>query len=248
MRRRCAARASRARVTSFSRSSRSRRATSHSSGLTTGGVGVLIWTSLAAPYPPDVARSHRITAAPWPNAASTDSSGCSGSTRSSRPPTATSARRSTTRSASSPSFALGPHAGRLHHHRRDLLPDGRHLRRGDGDVPRGRRLLVVRPPRVQRVLVLLRRLGPDAQLRHHDRDLGVLRAALHRRAVLGARCATARATSSSASSSSSCWRRSTSSASRSRRGLNIALAVTDFATQLLLVLVGALPRVLARTR
>ena len=43
----------------------------------------------------------------------------------------------------------------------------------------------LRPPRVQRVLVLLRRLGPDAQLRHHDRHLGVLRAALPRRRVLG---------------------------------------------------------------
>ena len=49
---------------------------------------------------------------------------------------------------------------------------------------------IVRPPRLQRVLVLLRRVGPDAQLRHHDRHLGVLRAALPRRAVLGRRCAT----------------------------------------------------------
>ena len=39
---------------------------------------------------------------------------------------------------------------------------------------------------VQRVLVVLRRLGADAHLHLHDRDLGVLRAALHRRAVLGA--------------------------------------------------------------
>ena len=31
--------------------------------------------------------------------------------------------------------------------------DGRHLRRGDGDVPGGRRLVELRPPRVQRVLV-----------------------------------------------------------------------------------------------
>ena len=38
------------------------------------------------------------------------------------------------------SYALGPDAGRLHHHRRLLLLHGRHLRRGDGDVPGGRRL------------------------------------------------------------------------------------------------------------
>ena len=41
----------------------------------------------------------------------------------------------------------------------------------------------LRPPRLQRVLVLLRRLGADAQLHDHDRHLGVLRAALPRRAV-----------------------------------------------------------------
>ena len=81
------------------------------------------------------------------------------------------------------SFALGPHAGGVRHHRRHLLPDGRHLRRGDGDVPRGRRLVVLRAPRLQRVLVVLRRLGADAQLHDHDRHLGVLRAALPRRAV-----------------------------------------------------------------
>ena len=39
------------------------------------------------------------------------------------------------------SLRARPHAGRLHHHRRHLLPDRRHLRRGDGDVPRGRRLV-----------------------------------------------------------------------------------------------------------
>ena len=73
-----------------------------------------------------------------------------------------------------------PDAGRLHHHRLHLLPDGRHLRRGDGDVPGGRRLVVVRAARLQRVRVLLRRLGADAQLHDHDRHLGVLRAALLR--------------------------------------------------------------------
>ena len=48
----------------------------------------------------------------------------------------------------------------------------------------------LRPPRVQRVLVVLRRLGADAQLHDHGRDLGVLRAALHRRRCSGTRCAT----------------------------------------------------------
>ena len=75
----------------------------------------------------------------------------------------------------------------------DLLPDGRHVRRGDGDVPGGGRLELVRPARLQRVLVVLRRVGPDAQLRHHDRHLGVLRAALlRRRRSASTRCATAR--------------------------------------------------------
>ena len=83
------------------------------------------------------------------------------------------------------SLRARPDAGRLHHHRRHLLPDRRHLRRGDGDVPGGGRLVELRAPRVQRVLVVLRRLGADAQLRDHDRHLGVLRAALPRRRCSG---------------------------------------------------------------
>ena len=79
----------------------------------------------------------------------------------------------------------GPDARRLHHHGLLLLLHRRVLRRGDGDVPRGGRLLQLRPPRVQRVLVVRRRLGGDAHLHGHDRHLGVLRAALHRRALLG---------------------------------------------------------------
>ena len=54
--------------------------------------------------------------------------------------------------------------------------------------PRGGRLVELRAPRLQRAVVVLRGLGADAQLHDHDRDLGVLRAALPRRAVLaGAR-------------------------------------------------------------
>ena len=60
----------------------------------------------------------------------------------------------------------------------------------------------LRAARLQRVLVLLRRLGPDAQLHHHGRDLGVLRAALPGR-LLGAAAAQSPATSSAASSWSS---------------------------------------------
>ena len=77
-------------------------------------------------------------------------------------------------------------AARLRHHRHLLLLHGGDLRRGDRDVPRGRRVVELRAPRLQRVRLVLRGLGTDAQLRHHGRDLGVLRAALPRRPVLGA--------------------------------------------------------------
>ena len=73
------------------------------------------------------------------------------------------------------------HPDRLHHHGVLLLLHGGHVRRGDRDVPRGGRLLVVRPARVQRVLVVLRGVGGDAHLHGDDRHLGVLRPALHRR-------------------------------------------------------------------
>ncbi len=72
-------------------------------------------------------------------------------------------------------------AGRLRDRRPDLHGDRRHLRRGDGDVPRGRRLIELRAPRLQRAGQLHRGLGADAQLHHHRRHLGVLRAALPRR-------------------------------------------------------------------
>ena len=44
--------------------------------------------------------------------------------------------------------------------------------------PGGRRLVELRAPRVQRARLVRGRLGADAQLHHHDRHLGVLRAAL----------------------------------------------------------------------
>ena len=110
------------------------------------------------------------------------------------------------------------HAGRLPDHGRDLLPDRRDLRRGDRDVPRGGRLLVLRAPRLQRAVVVLRRLGADAQLHDHDRHLGVLRAALPRRAVLaGARARPGRHHLRDRRRRR-CCRSSTSSASGRRRG------------------------------
>ncbi|CAA9497008.1 MAG: amino acid permease-associated region, partial [uncultured Solirubrobacteraceae bacterium] len=77
----------------------------------------------------------------------------------------------------------GPDARRLRHHGPVLLLHRGHLRRGDGHVPRGGRRVQLRPAGVQRVLVLLLGVGPDAQLRHHGRHLGVLPAALPRRRV-----------------------------------------------------------------
>ncbi|CAA9528412.1 MAG: amino acid permease-associated region, partial [uncultured Thermoleophilia bacterium] len=61
---------------------------------------------------------------------------------------------------------------------RDLRVHGVHLRRGHGPVPRGGRVGVVRPPGLQRGGLVLRRLGPDAQLHDHDRHLGVQRPAV----------------------------------------------------------------------
>ena len=93
-----------------------------------------------------------------------------------------------------------PDAARLHHHRVLLLLHGGELRRGDDDVPGGGRLVELRPPRVQRVLVVLRRLGADAHLRGDDRHVGVLRARTTSAGCSGTRCATRPATSSSAAS------------------------------------------------
>ena len=81
----------------------------------------------------------------------------------------------------------------------------------------------------------------------HDRDLGVLRAALPRRAVLGA----LRHSPGDIIVGIfviACSARSTSSGSRSRPASTSSLAVIDFLTQLLLVLVGLLPGLLARRR
>ena len=55
------------------------------------------------------------------------------------------------------------------------------------DVPGGRRLLQLRPARVQRARVVRRGVGADAQLHDHGRHLGVLRASLPERLLAGAR-------------------------------------------------------------
>ena len=80
----------------------------------------------------------------------------------------------------------------------------------------------------------------------HGRHLGVLRAALHRRAVLGAAALLARRHHLRRRRDRRARRRSTSSASRSRPGVNILLAVVDFLTQLLLVARRRGARALAR--
>ena len=62
--------------------------------------------------------------------------------------------------------------------RADLRLHRGDLHRGDGDVSGGRGVGELRPPCLQRGGQLHRRLGPDAQLHHHGRDLGLLRAPL----------------------------------------------------------------------
>ena len=76
-------------------------------------------------------------------------------------------------------------AGHVHDRGPDLRLHRRHLRRGDGALPGGGRLLELRPPRLQRARLLPRRLGADAHLHRHRGDLGLLRPPLPGR-LLGA--------------------------------------------------------------
>ena len=69
-------------------------------------------------------------------------------------------------------------ARRLRHRRPLLRGDRGDVRRGDGELPGGRRLVELRAARLQRARLVRGGLGADAQLHHHDRHLGVLRAAL----------------------------------------------------------------------
>ena len=78
------------------------------------------------------------------------------------------------------------YAGRVHACRRAVRADGQDVCRGRVDVPRGRRLLELRPPCLQRTRVVHRRVGAEPRLHPHDRDLGVLRAPLPGRVLAGA--------------------------------------------------------------
>ena len=71
-----------------------------------------------------------------------------------------------------------PDAADLPRLRPALRPDHAQLRRGRGDVPRARRLLDLRPPRLQRADRLHRRLGDPDRLPDRDRPGGDLGAAL----------------------------------------------------------------------
>ena len=107
---------------------------------------------------------------------------------------------------------------------------------GDRDVPRGGRLLELRPTRLQRAGQLLRGLGADADLHHHDRDLGLLRAALPGRVlgparegpgdVIGAIILIAGLAALNV--------KGTQESAR----LNLVLAIADLATQIVLVAIG----------
>ena len=164
-------------------------------------------------------------------------SASSGRPRSSPRSTGTSAPRSTTRSASPPRSRSGsPRSSSSSpasssRRRRSTYAEGTVL------LPRGRRLVQLRAPRLQRGRELRGGLGPDAQLHHHDRHLGVLRPALPVD-LLGAAEDRSRGTSSSAPSSIALLVVINIVGVREAARLNIGLAVIDFATQLLLVIIG----------
>ena len=111
------------------------------------------------------------------------------------------------------------------------------LRGGNGPLPRGRRLVELRAARVQRARQLRRRVGADAQLRDHDLHLGVLRPALPLD-LLGAAARRTPGTSSSASIVIVLLVALNIVGIQEAAKLNVTLAVLDFATQLLLVLLG----------
>ena len=116
----------------------------------------------------------------------------------------------------------------------DLRLHRGHLRRGDRALPGGRRLVELRPPRLQRARLLPRRLGADAHLHRHGRDLGLLRPALPG-GLLGAARARARRTSSSGSGWSRCSRLLNVKGTEESARLNLVLAIADLLTQVVLV-------------
>ena len=123
-------------------------------------------------------RRARVRPVPRRRRRAAGSSAYSARRRSSPPPTATSAPRSTTRSASPPSFALGLTplvfviAGLIFACTAATYAEGtvRYPEAG-GSSSFARHAF-------NELVSLRRRVGADAQLRHHDRHLGVLRAAL----------------------------------------------------------------------
>src|SRR4051812_9017695 len=60
-------------------------------------------------------------------------------------------------------------AARVHPGGRAVRARGEDVCGGGGDVAGGGRFFLVRPPRLQRGRVVLRRLGADPRLHHHDR-------------------------------------------------------------------------------
>ena len=118
----------------------------------------------------------------WPSSdpRTAGSSGCWAPAPSSPPPTATSAARSTTRSGLVAIYAAGMTpvvfviAGLIFAATAATYAEATTM------FPEAGGLLELRPARLQRVLVLLRGVEPDAHVHHHDRHLGVLRAALPR--------------------------------------------------------------------
>ena len=113
----------------------------------------------------------------------------------------------------------------------------RHLRRGDGDVPGGRRLLELRPPRLQRAGQLHRRLGADAQL-HRSRSRSRPSSCPTTWPSSGSRSAHGPGDIIGGAVLIAALARSTSSGTEESARLNLVLAIADLATQVVLVGIG----------
>ena len=108
---------------------------------------------------------------------------------------------------------------------------------GAVDVPRGRRLLELRPPRVQRARVVHRRVGAEPRLHPHDRDLGVLRASLPGRVLAGADAPARDVIGGLIVIALLAWLNIRGIGESAN--LNLILAVLDLATQVLIICIGA---------
>ena len=165
---------------------------------------------------------------------------CAASTapgRCSPPPTATSARRSTTRSALVALYALGLTpvtfmiAGLIFAFTAATYVEATVLYPEAGGSSSFARHAF------NEFASLPRRLGADAHLHRHGRDLGLLRPALPGR-LLGAARAAARATSSSGSAWSPLLALLNIKGTEESARLNLVLAVADLLTQVVLVVIG----------